>query len=47
VLPKFVESTRFESENSCGSKPIESTYLSQRLIHGEVRIEAYKLAVGA
>jgi len=36
-----------KDEKSCELKSIESTDLSQRQIHGEVRTEVCKVAVGA
>jgi hypothetical protein len=36
-----------KDEKSCEMLPVESTDLSQRLIHGDVRTEICKLAVGA
>ncbi len=36
-----------KDEKSCEMRPVESTELYQRLIHGEVRTEACKMAVGA
>ena len=36
-----------KDEKSCEQKSVESTNLSQRLIHGEVCTEDCKMAVGA
>ena len=38
---------RIEREKTCEMHQVESTDLSQRLIHGEFRTEACKVAVGA
>jgi hypothetical protein len=48
VLTKYQISTEFRKmKKSCEQKSVESTNLSQRLIHGEFRTEASKEAVGA
>lgn len=46
VLPKYPRGTAFRKiKNSCKQKSVESTDLSQRQIHGDVRTEASKEAV--
>jgi hypothetical protein len=47
VLTKYQNEPRSEREKSCELHSVESTAYSQWLIHGDVRTEVCKMAVGA
>jgi len=48
VLPKYQNGTASRKmKKSCEMRQVESTGISQRLIHGDVCIEVCKVAVGA